>query len=636
MTIIETANDCVGTSTHSYHNNYYPQLQVPFAGGFQFHSQYIGPGPAPVPHGTSIVQLGHELATKSTNEQLQHETQTQIYSDDNNTLFSPNTSGVQDQSFTSSLELLATTAAGNPTRESSSTMNTTTADLQVHDPSSNATNQHDTGNHPSSSTDATSNQVQDLQPSENPNPTQAENSEEDSIDYKSIVSKREWYNTIQEVCKETTSNSYFIQFRKLWEMSNKYYEVWKKNKWEHAIRLSRGGNFKKKLVEKIVEQRELVSKSDFRSITDLLTEQNKNLRGRQIMVYVKEEFEKYAWENWRVDRKKQASQIKPTSNDTIRFFHVAAIDVHREDLTYLTRGKATKRSDLDGSEKKEKEIIRRWAEVFADESKIFEIPEQIRGNEDFEALNPNDLSRIRIQRDAAFFESLYKKTMSEFKVAVKKWTSDTGGGSGNPLHMHKWDLTSLDEFANYGGGKGCAVRKVWLTYLLILDIKTSYGFSASFNPPPADTILEDGGTSTSETSNNKTIAGGEGDIKLLCSTVDGSMKYVAKAMVAASTPPPEPKLTTREKRRLARRQELEDLDSATSLQNKLEKQRMNLLALPDEDPDKHRKLYVNRKALRKAANIAEEITNEAEESSSSESGESESSDDDSTFSSIQG
>ena len=434
MTIIDNTNEYSGISTSSSqsYNTYYPQLQPPFAGAFQFRSQFAGPVPLPLPqHGTSIVQLGRELLTEG-NDQV--ETQTQVYSDNDDTEFSPTHSNTnsQRQQFTSSLELLADTAAGSPVNESSPTMIDT-----AHDQLQDQSDSHSPSSPKSTTDDTCTDEQQDHEDSiENLNPTPVENSEEDKIDYESIVSKREWYNTIQEVCKETTSNSYFFQFRKLWEMSNKYYEVWKEKKWEHAIRLSRGGNFKKKVVEKIVEQRELVSKSDFRSITELLSEQNKNLRGRQIMMYVKEEFEKYAWENWRVDQKKKATEIKPTTNDTIRLFHVAAMVVHREDLTYLTRGKATKRSDLDGSEKKEKEIMKRWAEVFADESRIFEIPEQIKENEDFESLDPNDMSRIRIQRDVAFFESLYKRNMSEFKVAVKKWTSDTGGGSGNPLHMH--------------------------------------------------------------------------------------------------------------------------------------------------------------------------------------------------------
>ena len=175
--------------------------------------------------------------------------------------------------------------------------------------------------------------------------------------------------------------------------------------------------------------------------------------------------------------------------------------------------------------------------------------------------------------------------MSEFKITVKKFTSDTGGGSGNPLHLLTWNDESLGDFANYGGGRGNAIRKIWLTYLLLLDIKTQYALSSSFNPPPKDAVLEDGeegsGTTTTTVASRKSGGDEEGDMKLLCKTVDGSVKELAKAMISVNAIEPAPAMTLEKKQRKLRNQDLEDLDNATSLQTKLEKQRKLLLNLPD-------------------------------------------------------
>ena len=434
----------------------------------------------------------------------------------------------------------------------------------------------------------------------------------EKIDYDRIVSKRQWYNAIQEPCKEKDENvqSYYKRYPTIWKMVDKYNKFWLKQKWERPCSYKVHANFKAIAVKYIVNQREKVSKSLFRDITNLLTNENKNLRGREILVYVKESFEEYAWNTYRIDLQARAKTMKATINDTIRLFEVAAIDVHRDDLTFLTRGRADHRSDLDGAQKREDEIFGRWKEVFEDESKVFQRPVQIRDLTEFENLDPNDLSRIKLIRDVNFYIGLYKRNMGEFKITVKKYTSDTGGGSGNPLHLLTWNEDSLNDFANYGGGKGNAIRKIWLTYLLLLDIQSQYAFSASFNPPPAETVMEDGtpasntqgGGRNSVSKNNKSSDGG---IEMLCGTVNGSVKELAQAVISANQQQQPVELTREERRRM----ELQDLDAAITLNNRLEKQRTMYNSLPDNDKMKKLKLRTNKRAIKKAAMLTREIAN---------------------------
>ena len=89
-------------------------------------------------------------------------------------------------------------------------------------------------------------------------------------------------------------------------------------------------------------------------------------------------------------------------------------------------------------------------------------------------------------------------------------------------------------------------------------------------------------------------------------------------MVLSNTPAEKAPLTERELERQTRNQDLEDLDNATSLVTKLEKQRKLLNDLPDTDPLKKMKLFVNQKAIKKAARIALQIAKIPSDSSSIE------------------
>ena len=443
------------------------------------------------------------------------------------------------------------------------------------------------------------------------------------------VSKREWYNAIQETCQVKDHQNCKSEYKKyptIWKMATKYVKFWEQKGWDAVINISKNSHFKTKVVSYIVDQRETVSKSLFRDVTNLLTDSNRNLRGSEIMLYLKESFEEHASETWKVDKQAESLMAKATINDTIRLFEVAAMDIHRDDLTLLTRGRADNRSHLDGAKTYKTEIFGRWKEIFEDESQTFQRPEKIRGLSEFDSLNPNELARIKITRDVKFYMALYKHNMAEFKISVKKWTSDTGGGSGNPLHMHSWNDASLNDFANYGGGQNSAVRKVWFTYLLILDIQTQYGFSASFSPPPPETVLEDGVDQNKTHSRTKQKGGERDGIEMLCETVGGSVKELAKAMVAANAPAASAAPTAEEKRR----KELEDLDAAISLNTKLEKQRSILNRLPDDDKLKKMKLYVNEKAIKKAARLTLEVAKIPSDTSSVASSSDQSFEDDSS------
>ena len=313
------------------------------------------------------------------------------------------------------------------------------------------------------------------------------------MNYNDIVSESDWYNALQEPSTATNKNTVCKNYPVLWEVVGKYIDCWSKDGWTRASDKKKKSHFKTMVVKHIVKKRHSENKNDHRDIYDMLTKENKKNNGKNsVMIYEKEAFERFATENWKLEADKNQHAPKDHINDTIRLFSIAAKSEYREKLMSLVRGKAMCREQMDGPTDYKTEIFEEFAEDFNDPTEVFDKPQKSSGLSSIDLLNPNDSERISIERNAKFLYELWKKRMYEYKVGVKKWCSDTGGGSGDPLNFHNWDDLSVSDFANYGGGSGRAVRKEWMSYILLLDMKTEYAFSSSFEAPPEDAVVEDG------------------------------------------------------------------------------------------------------------------------------------------------
>ena len=349
----------------------------------------------------------------------------------------------------------------------------------------------------SSSTSTSSNRDSD---SESDNSSIASNDDKsigevtNKVHYNEIVSESDWYNALQEEpATASNKNTVCKNYPELWQVVGNYTECWSKNGWSRASDKKKKSHFKTMVVKHIVKKRHSENKNDHRDIYEMLTKENKKKNGKNaIMIYDKEAFERFATENWKLEADKNQNLPKDHINDTIRLFSIAAKSEYREKLMSLVRGKAMCREQMDGPTDYKTEIFEEFAEDFNDATEVFDKPQKSSGLSSIDLLNPNDSERISIERNAKFLYELWKKRMYEYKVGVKKWCSDTGGGSGDPLNFHNWDDLSVSDFANYGGGSGRAVRKEWMSYILLLDMKTEYAFSSSFEAPPEDAVVEDG------------------------------------------------------------------------------------------------------------------------------------------------
>ena len=332
------------------------------------------------------------------------------------------------------------------------------------------------------------------------------------------------------------------------------------------------------------------------------------------MMYDKKAFESFASQNWKL-KKNEIEEAKDHVNDTIRLFSIAAKTEYRDKVISLMRGRAMTRDQLDGARSYITAIFEDFAEDFNNASRIFDKPEKSAGLLTIDQLDPNDQTRINIERDAKYLYQLWKKRMYEYKLGVKKWTSDTGGGSGNPLNFHNWDEVSVSEFGNYGGGSGRAIRKEWMAYILLLDMKTEYSFSSSFDPPPENAIVEDGAqpppTKRQRVPEHHSAVE-EAGLKM-CDTVSTSFGRVADALINLNSPQPpvqqlQPATDARSMRRQELRENMGDMDQANSLVLKLQQRQNELMNLPDDSPMKGVLLYANDKALRQACRALVEIS----------------------------
>ena len=163
------------------------------------------------------------------------------------------------------------------------------------------------------------------------------------------------------------------------------------------------------------------------------------------------------------------------------------------DLLSLMRGKALCRSELDGARSNDVMIFDRISTQFNDKNLIVVPPNGFDTLDSKDEMNPNDEDRIKLSRSGTWLNVLYKKLMAEYKVAMYKWRSGTGGGSGTPKDYHKWNTRDAKLFSNYGGMKGGApVMKDYLGYMMMTDKDSGWAFLSTFQPAPKNTVLEDG------------------------------------------------------------------------------------------------------------------------------------------------
>ena len=459
-----------------------------------------------------------------------------------------------------------------------------------------------------------------------------------------IVPTNLWNDAIQDHVSnidDLKTKTLRLNFPKLWIIADMYATVWKKHGW-HGPNKGSGNvtNFKNKIVNRIVTQRRpeaLCRNADLvQSILEVRTkksveEEKAELESHgEIYVYEKEVFIDYALRTYRKSPVAQLdSEADYTVNDIIRLVSVMSLNQHRSDLLSLSSGKSKARRDIDYPESKEMQFFGRVAADYNDEKVVVEMPPGANRLDSVKQMNPNDKTRIDLGRSPLYLKNLYKKIiLGEYRRATHKWRKGTGGGPGAPENFHNWNQRDAKLFANYGGGKqGVRVKKDYLAYILMADIKCSYAFSSRFAPAPKDAVLEDGDKEIIEgneemqefqeltSPNKKPRKGGTSAMENMglniCGTIERINDKLTDAFMkfnAANTVQDTHNATDGTAVDVALTVKMKQLNDSMKLCDDLEARVQRLVALPDDDPTKEMKLQATRNAHMEALNIMNNLT----------------------------
>jgi len=144
-------------------------------------------------------------------------------------------------------------------------------------------------------------------------------------------------------------------------------------------------------------------------------------------------FLRHAEDNWKVDNASELMNEKTTVNDCIRIAGILTMEVNRDDLLSLNRGKHTMQADVDNALTRVDAIFHHIAIQFNDPAVKIAQPERAAYLVTYLDLDPNEESRIAIPRDFVWAKQVWKvNVLKPYNIAVKKWHKGIGGGPGAP------------------------------------------------------------------------------------------------------------------------------------------------------------------------------------------------------------
>ena len=305
-------------------------------------------------------------------------------------------------------------------------------------------------------------------------------------------SSSKWFHAIQQE-RDIKKPTLRQQCPKVWDLVGSYIKTWKEDNWEGPSEKVNPSDFKKKVAKHILETRVKIQRSEI-PCQNLLPSDT----GPLVYFYSQMTFEEFAERNYKkIESKSKALDIQP--NDVIRFFGVAFLGTNRDDLVSIGIGKATSRQQLDSDLSMTDSIMRSWQREFSNYAVLLGEPSRAVYLDSYIDLDPNDHTRIEIKRDWKFFKNLFFSYLSKYNVSMKKWTKGTGGGPGADENYSNWMERDDELFVNYCGNKDKDV----LAWIYMLDKKEGFPLNVRNNPPPEDTVMEDGATSNATSTPRK-------------------------------------------------------------------------------------------------------------------------------------
>lgn len=305
-------------------------------------------------------------------------------------------------------------------------------------------------------------------------------------------SSLKWFDAIQQE-RDMSKPTLRQQCPKVWDLVGSYIKCWNEEEWEGPNVNVNPTDFKKRVAKHILDTRVKILRSEV-PCQHLLPKTT----GSLVFFYSQMTFEEFAERSYKKDLVKIAKTLEIKPNDIIRFFGIALMGTNRDSLISLGVGKAMTRAELDGDLSQIDSIMRDWTKQFHNYSVILSDPKRAVHLDSYCDLEPNDHTRIELHREWKFFKNLFFSVLSKYNISMKKWTKGTGGGPGEDENYANWMERNDEKFVNYCGPKDADV----LAWIYMLDKKEGFPLNVRNNPPPKDTVMEDG-TSNKSTSSHK-------------------------------------------------------------------------------------------------------------------------------------
>ncbi len=313
----------------------------------------------------------------------------------------------------------------------------------------------------------------------------------------SFIAMKKWAKTLQENVSEKFRNEHGKgtekqRFPKIWGMVNKIYKHWVENNWEGVKQAKNPTDVKRKAAKYILANRSLKLTSEI--LTDYLDEEYVSaldVEQTKVLYLCRTQFHLWAKNNLKDSLEKRKELSKSTPSDHVRLFGIAALQENRDDLLALGRARNGTRADADGPLNLRDSIFFQWAQQFNDESLVLKSPDRAVFLDSYNKIDANDVDRMKIKRDHNWIATLWKKVLSDYNAASKLWKMGTGGGSGAPENFSDWNERDGEIFADYGPWTGKRDDLAWIN---MLDKEIGFCFNNEHDPPPAESVLEDGRT----------------------------------------------------------------------------------------------------------------------------------------------
>ncbi len=203
------------------------------------------------------------------------------------------------------------------------------------------------------------------------------------------------------------------------------------------------------------------------------------------------------------------------------------MECNRDDVMKLTHGKAMERADLDGALLMQDQVFYGVAQQFNDLLLDVPEPDDAVKLDLYIHLNPNDAERIAIKRDYKWVKGVYYTELKIYHAAMVNWVKQTGGGSGAPENYCNHNKRDTVLFGGYHPSAG---KSDALAYIYMMDKKAEFVFDLVNDPPPEDSVYEDGKGSKGTNKNQKGKQGVSGMEKFASAMSDAMMTNVTNIL----------------------------------------------------------------------------------------------------------